>query len=759
MSDPRKVDPLLDRAEEVYAAWLGDREGGAETSLEDLCDRHPELAEVLRTLAEDERAVDPGLLGLGDPLPAPADEPGAGDEIASFLDRLENRRRPAERYRSQGELGRGGMGVVERAWDPDLERPLARKFVATCGGTHGQRRLRRFLTEARVTAGLEHPGIVPVHELGLDAEGRVYFTMPVVEGCHFGEVIALERDGSEEWTLKRAVGVLQRVCEAVAYAHDRGVVHRDLKPANIMVGRFGEVYVLDWGLARRGDPGLPKPTATPLDAEALQTQDGDVVGTPAYMAPEQARGDLARVGFAADIYSAGAILYHLLAGQAPYVDPGVDSSSTAVLARVLEGPPRPIERVAGDRPAELCAIAARAMAREPADRYGTMLDLAYDLRAYLEHRVVEAHRTGALAELRKWISRNRALAASLIVSILLVTGGSAAAAVVLAEKNQETTAALASAEREAQTAAAVVEFLHDMVREAGPVRQGLSTTVVDALDARAASIDESFPEDPHVAARVHGTVGDFYRSIGRIQEGEHHLGRSLELHRQSGTDRTPAGLAVLRRLSEVLLAQKRQDDDALALLAGSVELHSTTLGAEAPETLEAMNNLAVIHAWRKERDEAQRIMRELVERSSSAADLVGLEQRATWMSNLASLSEDEEAESLLRECIAIRRELYPDGSDRLYKAMHKLGQVLRRRGQPEEALALHEEAVRGRRRFREQGDGELLETELAFALACMELERFERAGEVLDGILATAPAEWSAQQRLGELRAICTQER
>jgi hypothetical protein len=237
----------------------------------------------------------------------------------------------------------------------------------------------------------------------------------------------------------------------MAFAHEKGVIHRDLKPANIMVGRFGETYVMDWGLARvlgKKDTKdiRPQPnesvSAVRTDRRigagakpdsSLLTMDGDQVGTPAYMPPEQARGDLERIGPHSDVYAVGAILYHLLSGQVPYVEPDTHATPWAILAQVLAGPPKPLHTLTKDVPAELLAICERAMERDPKQRYASMTDLASDLRAYLEHRVVSAYETGAIAEMKKWVQRNKGLASAAAALIVVLAG----ATVVVANKNRE----------------------------------------------------------------------------------------------------------------------------------------------------------------------------------------------------------------------------------------------------------------------------------------------------------------------------------
>ncbi len=384
----------------------------------------------------------------------PPVDPAASGFWAEVLERLACRKGAFGRYRLEEEIAQGGQGAILRVWDEDLRRQLAMKVLhekpESLGGQAASvdpRSLGRFLEEAQVTGQLDHPGIVPIHELGLDARGRVYFTMKLVKGRNLKEVYELVARAEEGWTRTRALSVLLRVCEAMAYAHHKGVVHRDLKPANVMVGRFGEVFVMDWGLARvlgRADQKDVRIAPQLLTAELvserheralaepdspLLTLDGHIVGTPAYMSPEQARGDVDQVGPPSDVYAVGAMLYHLLAGHLPYVKPGRRISNYAIWYRVQEGPPEPLAERAADVPMELIAICEKAMARDLRDRYADMGALAADLSAFLEHRVVAAFETGALVELKKWVERNRSLAASIAVAFLALVAGFSASLV------------------------------------------------------------------------------------------------------------------------------------------------------------------------------------------------------------------------------------------------------------------------------------------------------------------------------------------
>jgi serine/threonine-protein kinase len=307
----------------------------------------------------------------------------------------------AARYERLGLLGTGGMGEVHRVRDHVLGRVLAMKTMASDLRARPEQ-VARFLAEAQLTAQLEHPGIVPVHDMGRLADGRVWFTMKEVRGRSLGDVIAESHRGGRGtgWTLRRLVDAFLRVCEALAYAHARGVIHRDLKPGNVLVGEHGEVLVVDWGLAGLVDGGLRdvEPVHTGRDGvDAFATRAGTVAGTPAYMAPEQARGETARIGPRSDVYALGSILYQILTGCAPYEG----ASALDVVRAVVEGPPLPVaeRRGVSSVPSELAAVCERAMAREPDDRFADATSVAVAVAAWMDgaRREEQARRIAARA--------------------------------------------------------------------------------------------------------------------------------------------------------------------------------------------------------------------------------------------------------------------------------------------------------------------------------------------------------------------------
>jgi serine/threonine-protein kinase len=275
----------------------------------------------------------------------------------------------AGRLRDEGEIARGGMGSIRRIYDTDLRRRVALKALDP-GLAADPVLAQRFVDEARVTGALCHPNIVPVHDFVVDAGGRASYTMKLVDGRTLTTLInaqATRRD------LERILQCLASVCDALAFAHSRGIVHRDVKPDNIMVGEFGEVYLMDWGCALAiGDRSLVDGAIDP---------EGTVAGTPRYMAPEQARGEISRIDARTDVFAVGAILYKALTGQAPY--PGRTPEALAAARLGQYRSPDDSSGVTVKPPPMLTAIVKKAMAVDPAQRHQSAADLAEDLRDFL----------------------------------------------------------------------------------------------------------------------------------------------------------------------------------------------------------------------------------------------------------------------------------------------------------------------------------------------------------------------------------------
>jgi serine/threonine protein kinase len=307
------------------------------------------------------------------------------------------------------EVGRGAMGRVLRVFDSKLRRELALKVAPLPRNEMARDRLARFVEEAQITAQLEHPNVVPVHDLGVDPDGHAYFSMKLIRGQSLETILEKREQGDAstlaEFGLRRLLDVFLQTCQAIEYAHARGVIHRDLKPANIMVGDFGEVQVMDWGVAKligRPDsleavstltdrPSLPPPpessakssavrgvTSVRAVAKAWETQVGEVLGTPAYMSPEQAKG--LPVDERTDIYALGVLLYEILCGKVPFDD----EDATRTLERVIdEAPPRPTE-IDPTVPHALEELALRLLEKEPEQRTLTIAQIRAHVQNYIE---------------------------------------------------------------------------------------------------------------------------------------------------------------------------------------------------------------------------------------------------------------------------------------------------------------------------------------------------------------------------------------
>ncbi len=335
------------------------------------------------------------------------------------------------RYRTVSEYARGGMGRVLLVYDEHFGREVAMKEllpIAPADGetfTPGREAMAvasRFLLEARITGQLEHPSIIPVYELGRHPDGSFYYTMKLVRGRTLSEAVRSAGNLNERLAL---LPHFLNLCQAVAYAHSRGVIHRDLKPGNVMVGEFGETVVLDWGLAKmlRGDSPESDNLARTLkslqfssSADSAHTMEGQVVGTPAYMAPEQAGGQLDEVNERSDVYSLGAILYELLTGDRPYPR----GKAAEVLRNVLSEIPKPISTVEPNAPSELIAICERAMSRAPQYRYSDARELATDIDRFQTGALVVAYRYSLVDHFRRWVQRHRAVAWTAATAVIVI---------------------------------------------------------------------------------------------------------------------------------------------------------------------------------------------------------------------------------------------------------------------------------------------------------------------------------------------------
>src|SRR5438094_5853065 len=283
-------------------------------------------------------------------------------------------------YELLEQIGRGGQGVVFRAHQKSLNRTVALKFIRL-GQWASEANVKRFRREAEAAARLEHPCIVPIYEVG-ERDGSCYFSMKFVEGGQLDEVAK-----REPMPPRRAAELIAKVARTVHYAHEHGILHRDIKPGNILLDAKGEPHLTDFGLARL------------VESESSVTQTLDVLGTPSYMAPEQAVGNNAAVSNATDVYGLGAVLYQLLTGQPPFAG-GTTYETIKLLEDTEPRPPRLLNPKV-DR--DISTICLKCLEKDPKRRYASALALAEDLERWLKHEPIRARHTGIFVRGRKWV--------------------------------------------------------------------------------------------------------------------------------------------------------------------------------------------------------------------------------------------------------------------------------------------------------------------------------------------------------------------
>lgn len=346
-----------------------------------------------------------------------------------------------ERFRIIRPHAEGGLGVVSLAKDVELNREVALKEIQQ-QFSHDIGSRERFLLEAEITGGLEHPGIVPVYGLGHYQDGRPFYAMRFIKGDSLK--VAIERfhqsTSDSKWTieLRKLLRRFIDVCYAIEYAHNRGVLHRDLKPGNVMLGNYGETLVVDWGLAKTVD----RPEVASAAEESIlrpssgsgsaPTQLGTAIGTPAYMSPEQAAGRLDQLGPASDVYSLGATLFNLLTGKSPITDTDIES----VLSKVVAGEIPHARDILSDVPPALEGICRKAMRRQLEDRYLSPRLLAEDIERWLADEPVEAYREPVGKRMARWSRRHRTLVGSLAAAACVAVVSLVIGIVVLGAANQ-----------------------------------------------------------------------------------------------------------------------------------------------------------------------------------------------------------------------------------------------------------------------------------------------------------------------------------
>jgi eukaryotic-like serine/threonine-protein kinase len=670
----------------------------------------------------------------------------------------------AMRFRVVRPHAEGGLGEIFVAHDEQLDRMVALKRIRPEHVDHESSRAR-FVREARITGRLEHPNIAPVYAQGRDRDNRPFYAMRFIDGEPFERVIANFHEahpagsdpGPRQLGLRKLLGNFITVCNAVAFAHDRGVLHRDIKPHNVMQGPFGETILVDWGLAKEiGSPTVDPTSSVVPGADTTEdrfSEAGSVLGTLSYMSPEQAGATTSQIGPATDIYSLGATLYHLLTGRPPFAGKDHDEIRRKVIAGDFR-PPREVDRTI---PRELDAIVRMAMALEPGDRYATATALAEDIEHWLAGEPITAWREPLLYRARRAMSRHRVLVYSTAAGLLVGVVGLAGFAMMLASKNTELEIQRLQvshqrdrAESEAANAKAVNDFLNnDVLAQASAESQANPDTKPDpdlkvrtALDRAAKRIEGKFTGKPLVEASIRRTIGVAYQRLGLNTEALLHLERALELNRLASDNEDPETLETMHAVGEHYLVMGKPDSAEPMLVAvlegmrrlrgadhpatlgimidlgniymsqgrpGEAELLFTqslkglrkSLGNDDLQTVMAMNNIGKLYQLQGRLAEAEPF---LVDAVAGLTKAHGLEHPDTLIAknNLAQLyllqGKRLEAESTLSQVLEVRsRVLGPDHPDTL-DTKSDLAMVYGYPRSPEKVEPLLKEVLEGRRR-------------------------------------------------------------
>jgi eukaryotic-like serine/threonine-protein kinase len=639
-----------------------------------------------------------------------------------------------QRFRVLRPHARGGLGVVFVAVDNELHREVALKQILEKHADDPVSR-QRFVAEAEITGGLEHPGVVPVYGLGTDAGGRPYYAMRFIKGDSLKEAIgrfhkdaALLKDpGRRSLELRKLLRRFLDVCNAIDYAHSRGVIHRDLKPANIIVGKHGETLVVDWGLAKamgRADPSVGEQTIAPSSGGSSETLPGSALGTPAYMSPEQARGDLDGLGPRSDVYSLGASLYCLLTGKPPFEGNDI----AVILHAVQEGQ---FQRPSQHDPTlekALEAVCLKAMASEPPDRYPTAKAMADDLERWMADEPVTAWCEPLAGRARRWSRRNRTAVTAAAVALVAGVVGLSAVLAVQTRANAELTRSHAAVQARYDLAVDAIKTFHTGVSEDFLLKQDQFKDVRDRLLKSASDfygkLGALLGKESDLASRralwqANYEVAELTGNVGKPED-------ALTAHRQVVTARE-ALTAEFPADSEIK-ADVGRSLTAIALLleitgrteeAEAAYRKAETLLAEvAPTTAEGVTVRAVLancrsrlgwllHTMGRE-DQALAVFRlaRADQEALATTAMATAESRrdlALTISRVANLlaesGKSSEAEAEFRKSLAIQQMLADDNprvSDfrsQLAMSHNKLANLLSRTGKLSEAVAEYRKAL------------------------------------------------------------------
>jgi len=594
------------------------------------------------------------------------------------------------RYRISRLVGEGGMGLVYEAEQAQPRRVVALKVIKT--GWTNPEVVRRFRRESQALARLQHPGIAQVYEAGEESSGeggsQLFFAMEFIHGEQL-----LKYAKTHHLTTPERLELMAKVCDAVDHAHERGLIHRDLKPGNILVDEVGQPKILDFGVAR----------VTGGDVEATrQTEVGQLLGTVAYMSPEQVLGDPLALDRRSDVYALGVILYELLAERLPYrVSP---NNMNDALRAVQQDDPEPLSSIQRSYRGDVETIVAKALEKDKARRYSSAADLAADLRRYLQNEPITARPPSMIYQLEKFARRHKTIVAGVGAVFLVLMAG----VVVSTQQALRARRAERSALSEAAKAKAVNDFLeNDLLAQASANKQSSPNTTPDpdlkvrtALDRAAARIEGKFDRQPELEAEIRNTIGNTYTDLGLYPQARDQQQRAVELYRRTLGNEDHRTIEAMNGLVVTFL-HLGDFGRAESLANEALGIAHRIFGPDDPVVALCLNNLGKVYynqgKWSQAealQDQAFKIRRRVL--GPEDPNTLGV------MNNLAAdyavQGKYAQAEALYNELLEVERRVLGPEHPRTLESIFNLGSVYISQGQNARAVPLYSQLLEVERR-------------------------------------------------------------